>query len=407
MRHDGIAIGELSGRTGCNIEAIRYERVGLLPSPERRGRYRSYTAADVRLTFARWAPKLGFTLDEVRTLLALSATNGHSAYRGRWLARAARCSVLGVATFLCLAGAPVPASAYSAFYIFGDSLSDVGNVFLGSGGAEPLSPYYAGEFSNGPVWAQDLAFRLGLGPLAPSLAGGTDYAFGSATTSNPSTATFAVPTLTQQIGIFVGAVGGLAPASALYSVWIGGSDLLNILSSGASGPVAIAEAEAAAQSAATDVGTLINHGARNVLVPLAPDIGVSPAGLAAGAGAAGTLLAETYNAALQADTASLGSVPGLKLSYLDTFALVDAVVADPGAFGFTNVTDPCYIGTFFGGGSVCATPDSYLFWDMDHPTAAGHAVIAAAADALVPEPGTMGLLAAGLAGIAVIRRRHR
>ena len=41
MRHSGIAIGELSRRTACNIETIRYyERIGLLPSPDRQGRYR-------------------------------------------------------------------------------------------------------------------------------------------------------------------------------------------------------------------------------------------------------------------------------------------------------------------------------------------------------------------------------
>ena len=48
MAREGIAIGELSRRTGCNIETIRYyERSGLLPTPERRGRYRRYTATDV------------------------------------------------------------------------------------------------------------------------------------------------------------------------------------------------------------------------------------------------------------------------------------------------------------------------------------------------------------------------
>ena len=75
MGQDGIAIGELSRRTGCNIETIRYyERVGLLPLPARRGRYRLYGAEDVRrLGFVRRARELGFTLDEVRTLLGLGA----------------------------------------------------------------------------------------------------------------------------------------------------------------------------------------------------------------------------------------------------------------------------------------------------------------------------------------------
>ena len=66
MRHGGIAIGELSQRTGCNVETIRYyERIGLLPLPDRQGRYRSYAAAGVkRVTFVRRARELGFTLDE-------------------------------------------------------------------------------------------------------------------------------------------------------------------------------------------------------------------------------------------------------------------------------------------------------------------------------------------------------
>jgi len=75
----GIQIGELSRRTSCNIETIRYyERIRLLAAPVRSaGRYRIYNAVDVRrLTFIRRARELGFTLDEVRALLALSAIDG-------------------------------------------------------------------------------------------------------------------------------------------------------------------------------------------------------------------------------------------------------------------------------------------------------------------------------------------
>jgi MerR family mercuric resistance operon transcriptional regulator len=72
-----IAIGELSRRTQCNIETIRYyERIGLLPKPRRfGGRYRRYDSEDVgRLRFIRRARELGFTLDEVRELMRLAAT---------------------------------------------------------------------------------------------------------------------------------------------------------------------------------------------------------------------------------------------------------------------------------------------------------------------------------------------
>jgi MerR family transcriptional regulator, mercuric resistance operon regulatory protein len=81
MKQGGVPIGDVSRRTGCSIETIRYyERIGLLPSPDRHGRYRRYGPSDVkRLVFVRRARELGFTLDEVRALLKLSETDGTSA----------------------------------------------------------------------------------------------------------------------------------------------------------------------------------------------------------------------------------------------------------------------------------------------------------------------------------------
>ena len=73
-RGQRLAIGELSGRTGVNIETVRYyEKIGLVPPPARtEGGHRAYEDAHVaRLTFVRRARELGFTLDEVRSLLKL------------------------------------------------------------------------------------------------------------------------------------------------------------------------------------------------------------------------------------------------------------------------------------------------------------------------------------------------
>jgi MerR family mercuric resistance operon transcriptional regulator len=74
-----FSIGELSRRTGVNIETIRYyERARILPMPPRTasGR-RVYGPAESRtLSFIRRARELGFTLNEIRNLLALSAENG-------------------------------------------------------------------------------------------------------------------------------------------------------------------------------------------------------------------------------------------------------------------------------------------------------------------------------------------
>lgn len=76
-----IAIGELSRRTGCNIETIRYyERVGLLSKPPRQGRYRRYDDdAVARLRFIRRSRQLGFTLDDIRALLRLAVADGENA----------------------------------------------------------------------------------------------------------------------------------------------------------------------------------------------------------------------------------------------------------------------------------------------------------------------------------------
>ncbi|MBI2455716.1 MAG: helix-turn-helix domain-containing protein [candidate division NC10 bacterium] len=70
-----LAIGTLSKHTGTNVETIRYyERVRLLPAPPRSaGGYRLYGAGHLkRLSFIRRARALGFSLEEVRTLLALA-----------------------------------------------------------------------------------------------------------------------------------------------------------------------------------------------------------------------------------------------------------------------------------------------------------------------------------------------
>lgn len=73
-RGQQMMIGEVSRRTGCNIETIRYyERIGVLPQPPRsKGGHRVYEESHLkRLAFVRRARGLGFTQQEVRGLLEL------------------------------------------------------------------------------------------------------------------------------------------------------------------------------------------------------------------------------------------------------------------------------------------------------------------------------------------------
>jgi phospholipase/lecithinase/hemolysin len=301
------------------------------------------------------------------------------------------------------------ASTIDAIYAFGDSLSDVGNVFIATGGAEPAPPYANGQFSNGPIWIQDLAGKLGVAPLHPSLAGGTDYAFGGAETG-PETFNTANPAtdLTAQVAQFA-LTHPVADPNALYTIWIGSNDLSDILA--ASPAQYLTDIGAAVSNVDASIGALAADGAKRLLILTVPDLGKTPAAIAAGplAQAGASALAADFDNALVSSALLLAGSDGLHLSILDTFSLLDGVAANPSHYLLTNVTAPCLTGEVsFAGGTPCANPNQFLFWDTDHPTAAGHAIVADAALTVVtPEPASVSLLAVGLLGAALVFRRRR
>jgi phospholipase/lecithinase/hemolysin len=326
--------------------------------------------------------------------------------------------VLLAAMLLALAMTSASAAPYGAIYAFGDSLSDAGNTYIATGGADPPAPPYAsvngyGVFSNGPVWVQDLANNLGLGPLLPSLAGGTDFAVGGAASGSfgayagsqgdllPASGN---PLADSQLGMFTSAVPHPA-TNALYTLSIGTNDIETIFALDAGNPIqAAADAASVLGNIATFIEDLAGDGARNFVVLNVPDIGVSPRAQMLGSMAAAQLSAITasFDAGLQTTLDGLAQSDGLDLNLIDTFALVDQAVADPAMFGLTNVTDPCLPP---GSTTACADPDQYLFWDDSHPTETGQAYLADIA--LVPEPSTIGLLGWGLGTLALIAWRRR
>lgn len=85
-----FAIGELSKRTGVKVPTIRfYEQIGLLPSPPRtEGNQRRYGKTEVdRLNFIRHARELGFEVEDIRALLAMSAEPQASCHEADSIAR--------------------------------------------------------------------------------------------------------------------------------------------------------------------------------------------------------------------------------------------------------------------------------------------------------------------------------
>ncbi|HEY4043569.1 MAG TPA: SGNH/GDSL hydrolase family protein [Rhodopila sp.] len=289
--------------------------------------------------------------------------------------------------FVSLDDVTVPAGGFSAMYSFGDSLSDAGNVSIGTLGNVPVGGVYSGgRFTNGPVWVQDLAPTLGLPPPAPSLAGGTDYAYGGAETG-PTAAHAANPTdLPSQVGQFVASVPKPSP-TALYTVWAGSNDVLDIANSAETPTQQDATVQQAVNNEVGSIDGLIAHGAKDFVVMSVPDLGVTPYERARPASdAASSSLAQTYNSDLGAALQQIMASGAASIDYINTYALLDMAVANPAAYGFTNVTQPVWDGnlTSSSSGTLAATgsaQNGYLFFDDLHPTAAGHELLATAVHA--------------------------
>ena len=146
--------------------------------------------------------------------------------------------------------------------VFGASYSDTGNVFLATGFAIPLSPpYFAGRFSNGPLWHEFVASELGIPAAQPDLIGGTNYAWGGAQTGE-GLAILGVPNLGLQIDTFLARTD--PRADQLFLVVGGGNDLLQ--------PVPPTPPEQIVGNIAAHITELAQAGARYFAVPNLPAI---------------------------------------------------------------------------------------------------------------------------------------
>jgi outer membrane lipase/esterase len=315
--------------------------------------------------------------------------------------------VASTATLLVV-GAPHAAAAqpFANLTFFGDSFTDTGNGdiiagMLGAPDLTPTPPYAPGRASNGDVWADYFARTL-LRPqdAAPSLAGGRNFAVGTARTG--ATGVLGLPIgMLSQLAQYQ--TSGLTTSGAGLYVLFGGS--LDIFD--AALLATQAERDAAVGAAANNVAFLASQlyglGARQFLVPSIANVGLSPRGLASGQAALLGALTSEFNDALGLRIAGLqGTLVGSTFYGLDLDDLFTRVRADAAAggttYGLTNATVPCFLGP------SCATS---VFADDLHPTTAAHALIAAAAvDAVVPEPATLALVGGGLLALAAVRRRR-
>jgi phospholipase/lecithinase/hemolysin len=281
-----------------------------------------------------------------------------------------RATVTAAALVGCTLAAHAAPVSFDAIYVFGDSYSDVGNISIASGGAVPGPLYYNGRFSNGPIWVDHIAGSYGL-TLTPSLAGGTDYAFGGAeVTAAVPEGSQSIPSVPEQVALYLQQHNGKADPRALYIVTGGGNDILNA-TAGTSPQQLGAEI---AFGLAASVELLERAGARYLLVPTFFDVGRLPAARLTGISSFATATSLVVNQQLNFWLLLEAFAPQTRIYRSDDYAWEQALFTDSSHFGFNDVTDPCLVTTPTP--SLCANPYVNLFWDVDHPTLFGHAMIA-------------------------------
>jgi outer membrane lipase/esterase len=287
-------------------------------------------------------------------------------------------SGIGIATLLLGLVSAAQAGNYSAVYFYGDSLTD-------SGVYRPILPNTYDHFSTNPgkVWSQNLGASYGFAvspaytaqpnttPVGFSpIASGNNFATGSARinlATQPINSSL-IPPVSAQITQML-ARGPLDP-NALYAISGGHNDVFAQISAG-SNAAAMAGIVTAANDLTTQVTRLQSAGARHLIVVGIMDMTKTPiASMSANVPDPVLLgnLVTSFNASLDAGLA------GKNLLYFNTGRMLNTVIANPAAYGFTNVTDAAT------SESLGHTPDpgkesGYLFADIRHPSAQFHKIM--------------------------------
>lgn len=276
--------------------------------------------------------------------------------------------------------------------VFGDSLSANGNAAIWAPSRDdptlPPSfpfPYYNNRASNGLVWIEIAASAYGF-DVSPSLAGGTNFAFGGAE-SGAGMSDQDTPNFWAQIRMWNQAVTnetipGPMPWQ-LFVVWFGPNDFQRIINTDQR-PVTPEDIQNSITNIAQGIVRLHEMGARMFLVLNMPPVHLTPYGqtLSPEMQAAFAQLVAAFNAGLeQALTRIENAYDKVTILRLDIDSLYTGLVTDPGPFGLVNVTEPALdVGT----GTVVDNPNEYLSWDGFHPTTAGHALLAQYAMDIIP-----------------------
>lgn len=313
---------------------------------------------------------------------------------------------------LCLvavAGRLGAQTTFNTVVVFGDSLSDTGNIAhltQGASGGTVRYPsdiptlgldYTNGRFTDGKdtqpaatayfgVWIEQLAASFAAKPaVTNSLDGGTNYAYGDATTAAGTTTVTEGPlsitlhNMGQQLTDYLGQSPAPVPnATTLYVLWGGSNDIYQAVSAATTaGTNPTTAATAAATTAVTNeagyIQQLIARGATNFLVVNVPPLGGVPSYAGTATATALNTGSAAFAAALPQALASLKSASaasGITVNFYqtDVFTQFTGIAGSPILVGLSNVTAAAQ--------NIAASPDTYLIWDGLHPTTTGHHLVA-------------------------------
>jgi thermolabile hemolysin len=271
-----------------------------------------------------------------------------------------------------------PPRGVNKIVVFGDSLSDTGNMFNLTNWRLPIrTGWYLGRFSNGPVWVEYLAERLKV-PLY-------NWAFGGAKAQGNK---LPIPRLGDQVDswqAYMREAKNYAPANSLFVVLIGAND---ITGSAGNVPALSADVESGLKK-------LVDLGATRIVLLNLPDIARSPEVQNANKARAPEITADVdqYNANLVAIADRIRNLPSRPaLVLFDAHDLIGKLLSQPGDYGFRVTDRQCLridwldwnlIGSAkyaapHWASEECAKDDAqgWVFWDGSHPTTAAHKLLA-------------------------------
>lgn len=229
---------------------------------------------------------------------------------------------------------------FDTMIIFGDSLSDNGNLYRFMWSKFPISPpYFKGRFSNGPLWIDQLYDSYYSADYVENY---QNYAVGGAGAVLSYKQNLPFTLAVELNNYFYWNTYG-KKESSLFTIWIGANNYIN-------GPTNI---ESITDSVVEAIGgaaeRIISYGGNKFLIPNLPDLGRIPQSIDMHIEPLVTELVKTHNRKLAAKVEELKlKYPDSTFVYFDIFSFFNGAIDHAKDYGFSNVTEPCYMGSYSG-----------------------------------------------------------